>query len=65
GGPLEGYADQLFALRQTAMETKDFSKVDAMKSALLDAGLKVHMSKTKVELEPGPDFDPTKLEGLE
>ncbi|MDX2484594.1 MAG: cysteine--tRNA ligase, partial [Pseudodonghicola sp.] len=46
GGPLEGYADQLFALRQTAMETKDFSKVDAMKSALLDAGLKVHMSKT-------------------
>ncbi|WP_417278241.1 cysteine--tRNA ligase [Celeribacter sp.] len=57
-------ADHLFALRQSAMETKDFSAVDAMKAALLDAGVEVRMSKTGVELEPGPNFDAAKLEGL-
>lgn len=51
-------------LRTTAMETKDFSAVDAMKTALLDAGVEVRMSKTGVELEPGPNFDAAKLEGL-
>nr|WP_319251341.1 cysteine--tRNA ligase [uncultured Celeribacter sp.] len=58
------YANHLFALRQSAMETKDFSAVDAMKTALLDAGVEVRMSKTGVELEPGPNFDAAKLEGL-
>ncbi len=61
---LSSFADHLFALRQTAMETKDFSKVDALKTALLDAGVEVRMSKTGVELEPGPNFDASKLEGL-
>ncbi|MCA0043730.1 cysteine--tRNA ligase [Celeribacter litoreus] len=64
GVDLTAYADQLFALRQSAMETKDFSSVDAMKTALLDAGVEVRMSKTGVELEPGPKFDAAKLEGL-
>jgi cysteinyl-tRNA synthetase len=46
------------------METKNFAPVDALKSALLAAGVEVRMSKTGVELVPGPDFDPAKLEGL-
>ncbi|TNE66362.1 MAG: cysteine--tRNA ligase [Rhodobacteraceae bacterium] len=64
GVDLTAYADHLFALRQSAMETKDFSAVDAMKTALLEAGVEVRMSKTGVELEPGPNFDAAKLEGL-
>ncbi|WP_226553630.1 cysteine--tRNA ligase [Celeribacter naphthalenivorans] len=61
---LTTYADHLFALRQSAMETKDFSAVDAMKTALLDAGVEVRMSKAGVELDAGPNFDAAKLEGL-
>ncbi|WP_321363610.1 cysteine--tRNA ligase [uncultured Celeribacter sp.] len=64
GVDLTAYADHLSSLRQTAMETKDFSAVDAMKTALLDAGVEVRMSKTGVELEPGPNLDAAKLEGL-
>ncbi|NIY78620.1 cysteine--tRNA ligase [Celeribacter sp. HF31] len=64
GVDLTAYADHLFILRQSAMETKDFSAVDAMKTALLEAGVEVRMSKTGVELEPGPNFDAAKLEGL-
>ena len=55
---------QLFAARQTAMATKDFAPVDALKSALTDAGVEVRMSKEGVELIPNPNFDPLKLEGL-
>jgi cysteinyl-tRNA synthetase len=50
--------------RLKAMETKDFSEVDRLKSALTDAGVEVRMSKEGVELVPGPDFDPAKLEAL-
>ncbi|OOY30765.1 cysteine--tRNA ligase [Thioclava sp. F36-6] len=57
-------ADKLAALRANAMETKDFAPVDAMKQALVAAGVEVRMSKAGVELLPGPDFDPAKLEGL-
>ena len=46
------------------METKDFSKVDELKSSLVEAGVEVRMSKDSVELLPGPGFDPAKLEGL-
>ena len=31
---------------------------------MADAGVEVRMSKTDVELVPGPDFDPVKLEAL-
>jgi len=55
---------QLFAARQTAMETKDFASVDALKSALTDAGVEVRMSKEGVELIPTVNFDPLKLEGF-
>lgn len=47
------------------MKTKDFSEVDRLKAALLDAGVEVRMSKDGVELIPGAGFDPAKLEGLE
>ncbi|RPE71579.1 cysteinyl-tRNA synthetase [Pacificibacter maritimus] len=50
--------------RMAAMVSKDFSEVDRIKTALLDAGVEVRMSKTGVELEAGPKFDPSKLEGL-
>ncbi|WP_340251444.1 cysteine--tRNA ligase [Roseobacter sp. HKCC-CH-9208] len=55
---------QLFAVRQAAMETKDFAPVDALKSALTDAGVEVRMTKDGVELIPTANFDPLKLEGL-
>ncbi|MBU0645040.1 MAG: cysteine--tRNA ligase [Alphaproteobacteria bacterium] len=61
---LNELSDHLSSLRTTAMETKDFAPVDALKTALLNAGVEVRMSKTGVELEPGPNFDPSKLEGL-
>lgn len=48
-----------------AKQTKDFSAVDALKSALIAAGVEVRMSKAGVELVPGPDFDPAKLEALQ
>jgi cysteinyl-tRNA synthetase len=62
---LENLADQLFQARQTAMDTKDFSEVDRLKAALVEAGIEVRMSKAGVELIPGAGFDPAKLEGLE
>ncbi|MDO6590677.1 cysteine--tRNA ligase [Loktanella sp. D2R18] len=58
------HIDKFFKLRDQAKEIKDYSKVDAFKSALLEAGVEVRMSKTGVELDAGPDFDASKLEGL-
>lgn len=63
-GVLASLASQLDDLRQKAMESKDFSQVDAFKAALLDAGAEVRMSKQGVEIMPGPDFDPAKLDVL-
>ncbi|MGR3453119.1 cysteine--tRNA ligase [Pseudooceanicola sp.] len=57
-------AEKLAQVRASAMETKDFSRVDEMKAALVAAGVEVRMSKAGVELIPGPGFDPAKLEGL-
>ena len=50
--------------RAAAIESKDFSEVDRLKAALIEAGLEVRMSKAGVELVPTPQFDATKLEGL-
>ncbi|MEX0370948.1 MAG: cysteine--tRNA ligase [Tateyamaria sp.] len=58
------YVDALKASRRSAMETKDFAEVDRLKSGLLAAGVEVRMSKDSVDLLPGPDFDPAKLEDL-
>jgi len=56
---------KFMSLRTAAMASKDFSAVDALKSALIAAGVEVRMSKDGVELVPGPDFDPAKLEALQ
>ncbi len=61
---LSAFEARLFALRQTAMETKDFAPVDALKSALTAADVEVRMSKEGVELVPTANFDPSRLEGL-
>ena len=50
--------------RSNALVKKDFSVVDAMKLVLIEAGVEVRMSKQGVELVPGPNFDPSKLEAL-
>ena len=62
---LEKWAVSLNDLRTAAMASKDFSAVDALKSALIAAGVEVRMSKAGVELVPGPDFDPAKLEAIQ
>lgn len=61
---LSGFETQLFEARTQAMESKDFSEVDRLKNAFVEAGLEVRMSKTGVELVPGADFDAKKLEAL-
>jgi cysteinyl-tRNA synthetase len=62
---LASITERMTVLRETSKATKDFSAVDALKSALIAAGVEVRMSKAGVELVPGPGFDPSKLEGLE
>ncbi len=64
GPDLSGLADHLASVRAKAMETKDFSEVDRLKTALIEAGVEVRMSKAGVELLPGAGFDAAKLEGL-
>ena len=62
--PLIVLAERLGELRDEAMKSKDFSSVDALKSALTAAGVEVQMSKAGVKLVPGPTFDASKLGGL-
>jgi cysteinyl-tRNA synthetase len=57
-------AARLSALRDAAMASKDFAPVDALKAALIAAGVEVRMSKAGVDLMPGAGFDAAKLEGL-
>jgi len=57
--------DRFLKLRQAAMESKDFSKVDALKNALIDAGVEVRMTRSGVELVPTSEFDASKLEALQ
>jgi cysteinyl-tRNA synthetase len=61
---LSEYQAILAEAREVAMQTKDFSKVDQIKSRLLNAGVEVRMSKDGVELLPSGGFDAAKLEGL-
>ncbi len=50
--------------REEATATKDFSTVDKLKSSFIAAGVEVRISKEGIDLIPGPDFDPAKLEAL-
>ena len=61
---LSSYENLLAAIREAAMQSNDFSEVDRLKKALVDAGVEVRMSKAGVELIGGPNFDPSKLEAL-
>ena len=57
-------AEQLQALWSAAIVSKDFRATDRLKSAIQAADVEVRISKKTVELVPGPNFDPAKLEGL-
>jgi cysteinyl-tRNA synthetase len=57
-------AAELTRKRNEARRSKDFSSVDDMKAALIEAGVEVRMSKDGVELVPGPAFDSEKLKDL-
>jgi cysteinyl-tRNA synthetase len=61
---LSALETRLAEVRASAMETKDFSEVDRLKTALIEAGVEVRMSKAGVEMVPGAAFDEAKLEGL-
>jgi len=61
---LTPYEARLAGLREAAMVGKNFVAVDALKSALMAAGVEVRMHKGGVDLLAGPDFNPAKLEGL-
>ncbi|KIN61300.1 Cysteinyl-tRNA synthetase [Sulfitobacter noctilucae] len=50
--------------RVTAMETKDFSEVDRIKTALIALGIEVQMSKDGVKLTAPAGFDRAALEGV-
>ncbi|WP_299042304.1 cysteine--tRNA ligase [uncultured Tateyamaria sp.] len=65
GSALDALAQRLAVLRVAAMQSKDFGPVDAMKAALVEAGVEVRMSKAGVELVPGTAFDASKLEALD
>ena len=58
---LAPFATALAEARTKAMESKDFSGVDALKTALTAAGAEVRMSKAGVEVLPGAGFDASKL----
>ncbi len=61
---LSGFAELLATARATAMQTKDFVKVDRLKSELTAAGVEVRMSKSGIELLAGAGFDASKLEDI-
>ncbi|MFX0541552.1 cysteine--tRNA ligase [Roseovarius sp. S4756] len=62
---LSTWEARLSEARSKAMATKDFEQVDYIKAGLVAAGVEVQMHKDGVELTPGADFDPSKLEALE
>ena len=61
GDALASLTQQLADLRAAALASKDFSAVDALKSALTEVGIEVRMSKTDIELVAGPRVDVIKL----
>ncbi len=61
---LSTFAARLAEARAEAMQSKDFSEVDRLKSAFVAAGLEVRMSKEGVELVPAAGFDASKLDDV-
>lgn len=64
GIDLSGLGARLQELRIAAKASKDFTAVDALKSALLAAGVEVRMTAAGVELAPGAGFDAEAVEAL-
>ena len=64
GIDLSGLGARLQELRIAAKASKDFSAVDALKSALLAAGVEVRMTAAGVDLAPGAGFDAEAVEAL-
>ena len=62
---LSYWENKLLEARQTALQSKDFSKVDRLKSVYVSAGLDVRMSKAGVELVPTAGFDKGRLDCME
>jgi cysteinyl-tRNA synthetase len=63
-GLLAELGARLEGLRADAMASKDFSEVDRMKAALVEAGLEVRISKQGVEVLATGQIDTSKLEAL-
>ena len=62
---LSKWENMLSQARTKAMETKDFSEIDRLKSAFVSAGLDVRMSKTDVKLVAKAGFQVDRLDGLD
>jgi cysteinyl-tRNA synthetase len=60
----EPVSAHLHELRRIALESKDFSKVDAIKERLAAANFSVQMGKEKTVIRPEMGFDRSVLEGL-
>ena len=58
------WENKFITTRKTAMKTKDFGELDALKTHLANAGVIVRMSKEGVTLIAGPNVDSAKLEAL-
>jgi len=64
GADLSDLAERLASVRAQALQTKDFAEVDKLKTALVNAGVEVRMSKEGIKLSPAAGFDPSKLDAL-
>ena len=58
------WKNKLLEARKIAMQSKDFSEVDRLKSVYVSAGLDVRMSKASVELVPATGFDIGRLDSI-
>ncbi|WP_439150077.1 cysteine--tRNA ligase [Sulfitobacter sp.] len=61
---LDSWTERLTIARDSALQSKDFSEVDRLKSILTNAGVAVQMSKEGIVLAAGPEVDLEKLEAL-
>ncbi|MES2143850.1 MAG: cysteine--tRNA ligase [Pseudomonadota bacterium] len=61
---LAGLSSHMANLQLESKKSKDFSALDRLKMQLRSAGVEVRMTKHTIELVPGPDFDPAKIEAL-
>jgi cysteinyl-tRNA synthetase len=61
---LSYWENKLLEARQTALQSKDFTAVDHLKSVYISAGLEVRMSNKGVELVPTAGFDIGRLDSI-